>query len=463
MINVILFMATLKNNITSNPMAKTLPILIAVVVVVALGMLAYFMTQQPSPKPTTATSPPTQPPTTTQAPVTKEVKIGCLFDLTGATADVGVPWSYGVRAAVEAINRGELTELQKLGVKLVCVERDYGYKIPEAQAAYAYFKSQGVAAISGWGTGDTLALAPEINKDGIPYFSGSYTLSLTKNPYNFFTMASYHEAAAAAVIFVKQYFEGKGLKPKLALAYPNVPYGLEPLPAIREEAKRQGVEICAEEIVEQTAVSADEQLSRIRDKCGDNVAIWVGGTAAPGAVIIKSAYKLQLAKAIIITNIWGSNENTPRLIGDEITKWIGGRLFRVTSALMIDEVKKLAQQGDKEAKLMADAMAKIGTAVPEPFIRGWHTVYILAKGIEYAVKNGKEPTGENIKWALENMPEVRTSYAAPVKFLPGDHRPTTVVWVYVMNPDGTWSKVTEIVLPRGNLKDDFARYGAKWE
>jgi hypothetical protein len=31
MINVILFMATLKNNITSNPMAKTLPILIAVV------------------------------------------------------------------------------------------------------------------------------------------------------------------------------------------------------------------------------------------------------------------------------------------------------------------------------------------------------------------------------------------------------------------------------------------------
>jgi hypothetical protein len=94
MFNVFLFMATLKNNITSNPMAKTLPILIAVVVVVALGMLAYFMTQQPSPQPTTATSSPTQPPTTTQAPVTKEVKIGCLFDLTGATADVGVPWAY---------------------------------------------------------------------------------------------------------------------------------------------------------------------------------------------------------------------------------------------------------------------------------------------------------------------------------------------------------------------------------
>ena len=463
MFNVFLSMATLKNNTTPNPMAKNLPILIAAVVVVALGVLAYFMTQQPSPQPTTATSPPAQPPTTTQAPVAREVKIGCLFDLTGPVAEVGVPWAYGVRAAIEAINRGELTELQKLGVKLVCIERDYAYRIPEAQAAYAYFKSQGVVAVSGLGTGDTLALAPEINKDKVPYFSASYTLTLAKNPYNFFTMASYHEAAAAAVIFVRQYFEGRGLKPRLALTYPNVPYGLEPLPAIREEARRQGVEICAEEIVEQTAVSADEQLSRIRDKCGDDVAIWVGGTAAPGAVTIKSAYKLQLDKAIIITNIWGSNEMTPRLIGDEITKWIGGRLFRVTSSLMIDEVKKLAEQGDKEAKLMADAMAKIGTPVPDPFIRGWHNVYILAKGIEYAVKNGKEPTGENIKWALENMPEVRTSYAAPVKFLPGDHRPTTVNWVYVMNPDGTWSKVTEIALPRGNLKDDFARYGAKWE
>jgi len=448
-------------------MSKTVPLLIAVIAIAILGVVAYLMTQSPAQQPTlppTATPSPTTPTTpTTPKPPVREVKIGCLFDLTGATGEVGTPWSYGVKAALEAINSGELTELQKLGIKLVCFERDYAYKIPEAQAAYAYFKSQGVVAVVGWGTGDTLALAPEVNKDGIPYFSASYTLTLTKNPFNFFTMASYHESGAAAVIFIKQYFEGKGLKPKLALTYPNVPYGLEPLPAIREEAKRNGVEICAEEVVEQNAVSADEQLNRIRDRCGDDVAIWYGGTAAPGAVIVKSAYKLGLDKAVVVMNIWGANENTAKLVGEDITKWVGGRLFRVTSALMIDEVKELAQRGDREAKLMSDALAKIGTPVPEPFIRGWHSVYVLAKGIEYAVKNGKEITGENIKWALENMPEVQTSYAAPVKYLPGDHRPSTVVWIYVMNPDGTWKKVTEIQMPRGNLKDDFARYGAEWK
>ncbi|WP_158307133.1 ABC transporter substrate-binding protein [Pyrobaculum ferrireducens] len=447
-----------------------IPIIIVIIVAALVAYLSQQGAQAPKTGPTATSSPTASPPasatTTTQqtspspSQTQRVLKIGCLFDLTGGTADVGVPWSYGAKSAIDAINNGELTELKKLGITLQCVERDYGYKIPEAQAAYEYFKQQGVVAIIGWGTGDTLALAPQINKDGIPYFSGSYTLSLVKNPYNFYTMASYHEAAAAGVVFVKQYFEKAGASPKMALLYPNVPYGLEPLPAIREEAKRQGVAICAEEVVELTAVSADEQVARVRDKCGDAVAIWYGGTVSAGSVIIKSAYKLGLSKAIFIYNIWGANEATSKLLGPDITKWVGGRLFRVTSALMIDDVKKLAQSGDREASLMVGYINKIGT-VTEPFIRGWHAAYILAKGIEYAVKNGKEPTSENIKWALENMPEVKTSYAAPVKYMAGDHRPTTTVYIYQMNSDGTWQKVTEITLPRGNLADDLARYGVK--
>lgn len=429
-----------------------IPIII-IVIIIAVALVAY-LSQQGAPTTTQQISPSPSP------QVQKVLKIGCLFDLTGPTADVGVPWSYGVKSAIDAINNGELAELKKLGITLQCIERDYGYKVPEAQAAYEYFKQQGVVAIVGWGTGDTLALAPQINKDGIPYVSASYTLSLVKNPYNFFTMASYHEAAAAGVVFVKQYFEKMGTSPKMALLYPNVPYGLEPLPAIREEAKRQGVEICAEEVVELTAVSADEQITRVRDKCGETVAIWHGGTVSPGSVIIKSAYKLGLSKAIFIYNIWGADEATSKLVGPDITKWVGGRLFRVTSALMIDDVRKLAQSGDREASLIVSYINKIGM-LTDPFIRGWHAAYMLARGIEYAVKNGKEPTGENIKWALENMPEVKTSYAAPVKYMAGDHRPTTTVYVYQMNSDGTWQKVTEIALPRGNLADDLARYGVK--
>jgi len=421
-------------------MSKTIVgIIIAVVLVIAIA--AILLSQPP---PQTQAPAATQPATTAQATTParlKEVKIGCLFDLTGATADVGVPWADGVRGAIEAYNEHLL---KNVGVKLVCVERDYGYKIPEAQAAYEYFKQQGVVAIIGWGTGDTLALAPSINKDGIPYFSGSYTVTLTVNPYNFFTMPTYQDAAIAAVRFVKEYFEKRGLTPKLALTYPNVPYGLEPLPAIRAEAKRIGVTICDEEIVELTASSAREQVTRIKEKCGSDVAIWWGGTTAAGVVILKDMVAVGLDNAIFITNIWGANERTPKALGADLVGKLGGRVFRVTGAVMYDEMKKLAAQGDSDATLFM----KYVKSTEEPAIRGWHSVYVLAKAIEYLAKQGKEINGKNIREALESMGEIRTSYAVPVSYKPGDHRPSMEIWVYVMNTDGTWSKVEAITLER---------------
>ncbi|MFN3804884.1 MAG: ABC transporter substrate-binding protein [Pyrobaculum sp.] len=418
-------------------------VLIAVIIIVIAAMAVLQLSGPPATTPTPTTPPPTTPTVTPTPPRQIVVNVGCLFDLTGATADVGVAWSQGVKGAFEAINNGELTRLKELGVRINCIERDYGYKIPEAQAAYEFFRQQNVVAIMGWGTGDTLALAPSINKDKIPYFSGSYTVTLTVNPYNFFTAVSYQDAAIAAVRFVKQYFANKGLPPKLALTYPNVPYGLEPLPAIRAEAKRQGVEICAEEIVELVAVSAREQLTRIKTKCGDDVAIWIGGTVAPTIVTLRDMDAVGLDRAIVITNVWGANERLGAALGPLVSK-LGNRVYRVTSHLMYDEMKSLANKGIKDAQLFL----KYVKATEEPAIRGWHAAYVLALAIEQLVKTGKDVSGPAIKEALETMGPINVPYAASVEFKPGDHRPTMEVWVYVMKPDGTWEKVATITIER---------------
>ena len=429
-------------------MASRVAIIAGVIIVIVIIAALAFITTSQQPQPTTTVSPTPQPTLTqtaqTQQRPTVTVKIGCLFDLTGATSDVGVPWSVGVKGAIQAINNGELTELAKLGIKIECVERDYAYRIPEAQAAYEFFKQQGVVAIIGWGTGDTLALAPSINRDKIPYFSGSYTVTLTVNPYNFFTVVSYQDAAIAAVRFVKQYFQQKGLPAKMALTYPNVPYGLEPLPAIRAEAKRQGVEICDEEIVELTAASAREQITRIKEKCGDNVAIWWGGTTAAGVVILRDMNALGLDNAIFIANVWGANERLSKALGPELASKLGGRVYRVTSVMMIDEMKKLASQGIPDAQLFV----KYVKAEEEPAVRGWHAAFVLAKAIEKLAKEGKEITGPNIKNALETMGPISVPYAATIEYKPGDHRPTMETWIYVMNKDGTWSRVTTITIER---------------
>jgi branched-chain amino acid transport system substrate-binding protein len=78
-------------------------------------------------------------------------------------------------------------------VKLI--SNDYAYKIPEAVNLYKkYSKVDKVFCIQGWGTGDTNALRPMINKDKIVYMSASYDGNLTdpkKTPYNFFISPSY--------------------------------------------------------------------------------------------------------------------------------------------------------------------------------------------------------------------------------------------------------------------------------
>src|SRR5262249_14560194 len=83
-----------------------------------------------------------------------EIKIGGIFDLTGITSDVGKSYAQGVRDAVEWTNaHGGVN-----GKRLKLVDVDYGYKIPEANAAYKRLVNDDkVVLIAGWGTGDTEA------------------------------------------------------------------------------------------------------------------------------------------------------------------------------------------------------------------------------------------------------------------------------------------------------------------
>jgi branched-chain amino acid transport system substrate-binding protein len=79
---------------------------------------------------------------------------------------------------------------------------DYGYRIPEAITKYRLLKRLGVVAIQGWGTGDTEALSPTVNKDQMPYVSASYSAHLTdpaKTPYNLFFSSDYSTNARAAL------------------------------------------------------------------------------------------------------------------------------------------------------------------------------------------------------------------------------------------------------------------------
>src|ERR671938_1955434 len=119
-----------------------------------------------------------------------EIKVGGIFDLTGITSDVGKSFAQGVRDGVAWTNdNGGIN-----GKKIRLVDVDYGYKIPEAVAAYKRMVGdEHVIMINGWGTGDTEGLKAQVNQDKVPYLSASFSGHLTdpsKTPYNFFVAPS---------------------------------------------------------------------------------------------------------------------------------------------------------------------------------------------------------------------------------------------------------------------------------
>src|SRR3982750_2996302 len=100
-----------------------------------------------------------------------EIKVGGIFDLTGITSDVGKSFAQGVRDGVQWTNENGGVN----GKKIRLVDVDYGYKIPEANAAYKRMVGDDkVVMINGWGTGDTEALKGLVNEDKIPYLSASF-------------------------------------------------------------------------------------------------------------------------------------------------------------------------------------------------------------------------------------------------------------------------------------------------
>jgi len=126
-----------------------------------------------------------------------EIHVGGLFDLTGVTSDVGKSYAQGVRDAVAWTNdNGGIN-----GKKIHLFDVDYGYKIPEAVAAYKRMTTDDkVIMINGWGTGDTEGLKALVNADKVPYVSASFSGHLTdpaKTPFNFFVAPSYSDQLRA--------------------------------------------------------------------------------------------------------------------------------------------------------------------------------------------------------------------------------------------------------------------------
>jgi branched-chain amino acid transport system substrate-binding protein len=363
------------------------------------------------------------------------IKIGGIFDITGATSDVGADYAVAAKDAVAYINANGGVN----GKKLEITANDYAYKIPDAVSLYKTYKDDGIYLIQGWGTGDTNALKEMVNADKIVYMSASYDTGIsdpTKTPYNFFVGTSYGDSIKAAMQFVADSWTDKSRKPKVVFIYPDHPYGKNPIPAGKEAATALGIEIGPDQDVALKATEAVSQLTEMKKFNPDYA--WIGGTAASTAVIIKDAAKLGLTTKFIC-NVWGFNEKLLELTGEASRDRAYGMVpftmwgDDVPGMKPIMEMHQKNHPNDKHI---------------QPYVQGWTSMMVMWEAFKRADKNNAL-NAEGLKAALETLKDFDTGgLSAPITFTSTDHRPNTSLRIMKVDKDGKIVLVKQVSVKR---------------
>ena len=392
-------------------------------------------------------------PTSTGRPFKKgeEILIGGLMDTTGATSDAGLDYALGMEEAFRYINSvGGV-----MGKKINYVWSDYGYRIPEAILKYKQLKRRGCVAIMGWGTGDTEALSPAVNKSKIPYLSATYSAHMTnpnRTPYNLFFSSDYSTNARACIT---AWFDKKWLKhpdygkrkPRFACCYMFAsPYCSAPIKAIKDQARLLGFEIGPDQDVSLFALDTKNQIMALKKFKPD--VVWHGNTTMSVAATVRDAYALGLGAKWIINN-WGFDENLPRLAG----KAAEGVMGATPCAFFGQNVKNM--------DLVVSSAEKYNPGVPlgKRLIRtvqAWADALVLWEAMKRADVSGDLSSVGIMKKGFETMRNYDIGLgASPVSYTQTDHRPATGCLVQEWK-NGRFQEVERV-----NLKARWPRFWGK--
>jgi branched-chain amino acid transport system substrate-binding protein len=354
------------------------------------------------------------------------IKIGALNDMTGATSDVGKDYAMGIAEAIHYVNENGGVN----GKQIKLYQFDYGYRVPEALTKYKLFQRQGCVAVLGWGTGDTEALSPTVTKDKMPYVSASYSGHLTdpsKTPYNLFFATDYSSNARAAITAWydhkwPQHKDYGTRKPRFVSSYMFAsPYCSAPIKAIKDQAEILGFEVGPDQDVSLFAVDTKSQVLAMKSFKPDLV--WHGNTTMSVAATLRDAYSLGLEAAHII-NVWGFDENLPKLAGEAAEGAIG----TTVCAFFGDSVPNMEHVVAYAKKFNP------GVPVEKRMIRtvqAWGAVMVLWEALKRADAAG-DLSGEGIlKKGFETFKDFDIGLgAAPITYTSSDHRPSGVVPIY---------------------------------
>jgi len=360
-----------------------------------------------------------------------KINIGGIVDLTGPTNDIGVPYAEGVSDYFDKVNKeGGIN-----GKKIDYYAIDFQYKLPQAMAAYKRLVSQqGVIAIVGWGTGDSKARIPLINRDKVVQvttFSLDQTGPFTE--YNFCSLISYTHQVIGMLQYAKDHPKEKGRSVRVALVYSDAEYGRAPVRNIENRGiiEKIGVEVVDKEIISQTATEAVSQCLKLQQAKPDYTIVIL--TPKPAAVFLKDAKKAGLDSTFMGFSFLG-DYSLLKLLGDAGEGLIVAAPSSYGHERDIPGIRKIWEYNEKyhpERKV-----------IELQYVYGWIYGMLLEEGLKRA---GNNMTGEGLKNALETIRNFDSEgIAPPLTFSPKNHRGSYRLKLSRANPEkGTFESFTE--------------------
>lgn len=358
------------------------------------------------------------------------IQVGAIFDLTGATSDVGTPYADGVKAYVSWLNdQGGVSDRP-----IELHSADYAYEVDQAEQLYSQYVSQNdVVAFQGWGTGDTEALRGRIANDEVPFMSASYSAALQnpeEAPYNFLVGTTYSDQFKIAIDYaIENSADGS---PTIALLHHDSPFGLSPFEDGQAYAESRGATV-TNIPMPGGATDLTAELTQAQSAGADYIVIQ--NVSSPAATLVQDVDRLGMETPVICLN-WCTDELFVSLAGDAAEGVVGTSPFAFPSsdAEGLDPIREYAESQGQD-------LDELGVH----YVQGWTTMGVMTEAIRRVIDAGDEVTGPNIRAALEGMENYETGgITSPLTFTADDHAGNKALVIYQVQ-DGSWQPVTDYV------------------
>jgi branched-chain amino acid transport system substrate-binding protein len=227
------------------------------------------------------------------APAT--IKIGGLFSVTGPPSFLGEPERNTAKMLIDEINAAGGIKGKKLELVVYDTQGDATKAV---QAANRLIKEDKVAAIIGPSTtGETMAVIPIVEREGVPLISCSAGSKITDPVKKWVFKTAQNDGLAVATIY--DYLKKKKMT-KVALLTVSDGFGSSGREQLKAQAAKYGIQIVVDDTYGPKDTDMTAQLTKIRGTQAQAVICW--GTNPGPAIIAKNIKQLGIKLPLIMSH-----------------------------------------------------------------------------------------------------------------------------------------------------------------